>query len=72
MRDIHTEARRLADIKSGKGEGEKGGLSVGPDGDEKSSEKVEGSEEKGEKHTATGPAADIAAATDVAPLGEKS
>lgn len=72
VRDIHTEARRLADLKSGKGEGEKGELSVGPAGNEKSSEKVEGSEEKGEKYTATGPAADIAAATNVAPLGEKS
>ena len=72
VRDIHTEARRLADLKSGKGEGEKGDLSAGPAGNETSSEKVEGSEEKGEKHTATGAAAEIAAASDVAPLGEKS
>lgn len=76
MRDIHTEARRLADLKSGKGEGEKGDSSGSGGGDsagnEKSSEKVEGSEDKGEKHTATGAAADIAAASNVAPLGEKS
>lgn len=82
VRDIHTEARRLADLKSGKGEGEKGNSSGsgsgGLAGNEKSSETVEGSDKvssgdaKGEKHTATGPAAEIAARTDVAPLGEKS
>ena len=79
VRDIHAEARRLADLKGGKGEGEKGDSSGSGSGgqaeDEKSSEKVGGSDDKGEKaekHTATGPAAEIAAASDVAPLGEKS
>lgn len=80
VRDIHAEARRLADLK--KGEGEKGDSSAVKSADlaggEKSSEKAEGGEKassgeyKDEKYTATGPAADIAARTDVAPLGEKS
>lgn len=81
VRDIHVEARRLADLKGGKSEAEKGSAS-GSGGDsgglaenEKSSSKVGGSDgtKTGEKaeHSATGQAADIAAASNVAPLGEK-
>ena len=95
VRDIHAEARRLADLKSGKG-GNDGKLAE----NEKSMQKVEGTDKTvckcggddgncpceegkcacdgcakvdtaGEK-TATGPAAEIAASSDVAPLGEKS
>ena len=78
VRDIHAEARRLADLKSGKGEDEKAGSSGSGSGGlaelEKSEKKAEGTDEKGEKgdHTATGPAAEIAAASDVAPLGGKA
>lgn len=111
VRDIHAEARRLADLKSGKGEGEKGSSGGSASGglaeNEKSLKKVEGSDktvcqcggdtgtcpcaegkcacngclkaksgddkgDKAEKYTATGPAAEIAAASDVAPLGGKS
>lgn len=108
VRDIHAEARRLADIKSGKGEGEKGNASgSGNEGlaeNEKTLRKLEGSEKtvcecggktgvcpcqegkcacdgcskadtSGEKekgdHTATGPAAEIAASSDVSPLEKK-
>ena len=104
VRDIHAEARRLADIKGGKGESGSG--SEGPSQNEKSLRNVEGSEktvcdcqgktgvcpcedekcacdgcskadtseEKGKKeeqHTATGPAAEIAASTEVSPLEKK-
>lgn len=78
VRDIHAEARRLADLKSGKGEDGKAGSSSSGGGGlaefEKSEKKAEGTDEKGEKgdHTATGPAAEIAAASDVAPLGGKA
>ncbi|KAI9881260.1 MAG: hypothetical protein M1830_005546 [Pleopsidium flavum] len=59
VRDVHAEARRLADMKSGKS-------SSGGD-----AEKGTGSEKttSGE-HSATGPAADITASSHVAPVGE--
>ncbi|KAI9833166.1 MAG: hypothetical protein M1819_003789 [Sarea resinae] len=59
VRDIHAEARRLADLKSGK---------------RSDVEHVPGTDDKttSESHSATGPAADVAASSDVAPLGEKT
>ena len=78
VRDIHVEARRLADLKSGKGgEGEKGSgggsAEHEPSGEKSKAGTGEEKGEKGEKgeHSATGQAADIAAASNVAPLGEK-
>ena len=63
VRDIHAEARRLADLRSGKGnEGE------GATENKKSGEP----EFKEHEKSATGPAADIAASSEVAPLGEKA
>lgn len=96
VRDIHAEARRLADIKSGKSNGGANAIAE----NEKSMQQVPGTEKTtcqcggdtgncpcaegrctcsgcsksnvtGEK-SATGPAADIAASSGVAPLGEKS
>ena len=110
VRDIHAEARRLADLKSGKGSptsGGSGGAAGGAtgadgtmEGNEKTMEHVSGSEKttcqcggntgvcpcaegkcacsgcaKGELHgekSATGPAAEVAQDSNVAPLGEKS
>ena len=68
VRDIHAEARRLADLKGSKGSG-----SGNTDQDEKSTQKPEETDSgpKGEK-TATGPADEIAASSGVAPLGEKA
>jgi hypothetical protein len=80
VRDIHAEARRLADLKSGRGDGEKGDSSGNASGSLSENQNTtkesvpttsEDKEEKGD-HTATGPAAEIAAKTDVAPLTEKS
>ncbi|MCJ1464822.1 hypothetical protein MMC07_003436 [Pseudocyphellaria aurata] len=72
VRDIHAEARRLADLKSGKasggstedGSGLKTEQSKHPEHDEQA-------EFKGEK-SATGPADAVAASAGLAPLGEKS
>lgn len=66
VRDIHAEARRLADLKSGKGSG-----SHAENEQSKQTESGEQGEFKGEK-SATGPAAEVAASSGVAPLGEKS
>ena len=96
VRDIHAEARRLADMKSGKA-GTSGSIMAE---NEKSMQQVPGTEKTtckcggdtgncpcaegkcacsgcskgamtGEK-SATGPAADVAASSDIAPLSEKS
>lgn len=70
VRDIHAEARRLADLKSGKTSGSSTEHDDTPKGE--SSEKSEIKDEiKGEK-SATGPADEVAASSGVAPLGEKS
>ena len=72
VRDIHAEARRLADLKSGKGSGshaENEGSSKHEQS--KQTESGEQGEFKGEK-SATGPADEVAASSGVAPLGEKS
>lgn len=72
VRDIHAEARRLADLKSGKasqGPAEHEGGSKNEQS--KQTEQAEQAEFKGEK-SATGPAAEVAASSGVAPLGEKS
>lgn len=72
VRDIHAEARRLADLKSGKASGssaehEKSSEAHGG----QKSEKTEQSGVYGEK-SATGPAAEVADSSTVAPLGEKT
>lgn len=66
VRDIYAEARRLADLKSGKGGGS-------TEQNEKTSEHVPGTEEDihGEK-TATGPSDVVADTSGVQPLGEKT
>ena len=100
VRDIHAEARRLADMKSGKSSGSGSGSGSTMAENEKSMQQVPGTEKTtckcggdtencpcaegkcacsgcekssitGEK-SATGPAADVAATSGVAPLGEKS
>ncbi|SLM38155.1 actin cytoskeleton protein [Lasallia pustulata] len=63
VRDIHAEARRLADLKSGKG-------GAGASGQEEKAEEEKGPGLQGD-HTATGPADVIAASSGTAPLGEK-
>ena len=100
VRDIHAEARRLADMKSGKSSGSGSGSGYSLAEIENSMQQVHGTEKttckcggdtsncpcaegkcacsgcsksniSGEK-SATGPAADVAATSGVAPLGEKS
>ena len=66
VRDIHAEARRLADLKSGKTS-----ESSAEHDDSSKGESSEKSGIKGEK-SATGPADEVAASSGVAPLGEKS
>ena len=63
VRDIHAEARRLADLKSGKGGGN-------TEQNERTTESTE-EEIQGEK-TATGPSDVVADTSGVQPLGEKT
>ena len=71
VRDIHAEARRLADLKSGKGNESH----TENEGSSKHEQRKETEGEQGEfkaEKSATGPAAEVAASSGVAPLGEKS
>ena len=66
VRDIHAEARRLADLKSGKSSG--GSMAE----NEKTMEHESGTEGISGDKTATGPADKVAATSGVEPLPEKS
>ncbi|KAI9729723.1 MAG: hypothetical protein M1834_006674 [Cirrosporium novae-zelandiae] len=91
VRDIHTEARRLADLKSGKGgeksetkpvegtdhtvcscAGSEGKCGCAPGKCDCGSCPKNTIESSATEHTATGPAANVAATTSVQPLDEKT
>lgn len=63
VRDIHAEARRLADLKGGKGS--EGGSAA-------ENEKSDEPQVKEPEQSATGSADKIASSSEVAPLGEKA
>lgn len=72
VRDIHAEARRLADLKSGKSNEDSTDPEGGPKSEQnKQTKQDEKAEFEGEK-SATGPADEVAASSGVAPLGEKT
>lgn len=69
VRDIHAEARRLADLKSGKSSGEGG--DTGSHDMAANEKTMDNKADIQGDHTATGPADIIAASSGSAPLGEK-